>query len=54
VASGALAARAGVKPTDLPSLPDDHPVWADAAHYLAAMCANVVLTASPEVVGLRF
>jgi len=46
--SGALAKRAGVAPAGLRELADDHPVWDVAAHYLAALCANLVLTVSPE------
>jgi len=47
--SGSLAKRAGLASTaGLASLPDDHPVWDVAAHYLGALCANVVLLASPE------
>ncbi|KAJ1450394.1 hypothetical protein M885DRAFT_532431 [Pelagophyceae sp. CCMP2097] len=47
--SGALAARAGLASAkELGGLPDDHEVWDLCAHYLAAMCANLVLTASPE------
>eukprot|EP00927_Polykrikos_kofoidii_P051882 TRINITY_DN45659_c0_g1_i1.p1 TRINITY_DN45659_c0_g1~~TRINITY_DN45659_c0_g1_i1.p1 ORF type:complete len:359 (-),score=51.08 TRINITY_DN45659_c0_g1_i1:180-1208(-) len=45
----ALAERAGLaNPSDLSRLPDDHPVWKAAAHYLGALCANIVLMASPE------
>eukprot|EP00629_Pelagomonadales_sp_RCC1024_P017806 CAMPEP_0119282660 /NCGR_PEP_ID=MMETSP1329-20130426/27086_1 /TAXON_ID=114041 /ORGANISM="Genus nov. species nov., Strain RCC1024" /LENGTH=315 /DNA_ID=CAMNT_0007283323 /DNA_START=84 /DNA_END=1027 /DNA_ORIENTATION=+ len=48
-ASGALAKRAGLADTSgLKDLPDDHAVWDCAAHYLACMCANLVLTASPQ------
>jgi len=47
--SGSLAKRAGLASTaGLATLPDDHPVWDVAAHYLGALCANVVLLASPE------
>ena len=39
-ASGALAKRAGLRDASgLKDLPDDHPVWDVAAHYLAALCA---------------
>eukprot|EP00698_Gefionella_okellyi_P002041 TRINITY_DN1191_c0_g1_i1.p1 TRINITY_DN1191_c0_g1~~TRINITY_DN1191_c0_g1_i1.p1 ORF type:complete len:289 (+),score=56.34 TRINITY_DN1191_c0_g1_i1:48-914(+) len=48
VASGSLAKRAGVSKEDLPSLPDSHPVWEAAAHYLAVCCANVTMTLSPQ------
>ena len=48
-ASGALAKRAGLADTSgLKDLDDDHEVWDVAAHYLAAMCANLILTASPQ------
>jgi len=29
-------------------LPDDHPVFEIEAYYLAQMCANLILTVSPE------
>lgn len=51
-ATRALARRAHCDPDDLKSLPDDHPVWDAAAHYLASMCANLVLVASPEKIVL--
>lgn len=48
-ASGALMRRAGLaNSSGLKDLPDDSPVWDTAAHYIAAMCANLVLTASPQ------
>jgi len=51
--SVALAKRAGLTSTaGLRDLPDDHPVWEAAAHYLGALCANVVLIASPEKIVL--
>ena len=46
--SHALAKLAGVAPEDLPSLPDDHPVWECAAHALASCCATLVMVVSPE------
>lgn len=47
--SAALAKRAGLQGTHgLANLDDDHPVWDYAAHYIAAMCANLVLTVSPQ------
>ena len=52
-ASGALAKRAGLRDTSgLKDLPDDHPVWDVAAHYLAALCANFILVVSPEKIVL--
>ena len=46
--SAALAKRAGVTKKQLASLPDEHPVWDTCAHYMAALCANLVLTVSVE------
>ena len=52
-ASGALAKRAGLSDASgLKDLPDDHPVWDVAAHYLAALCANLILVVSPEKIVL--
>ena len=52
-ASGALAKRAGLRDASgLKDLPDDHPVWDVAAHYLAALCANLILVVSPEKIVL--
>jgi len=47
-ASSAIAQRAGVPTPELAALPDSHPVWDEAAHYLAGLCANLILIASPE------
>lgn len=33
---------------DAKALPDDHPVFALEAHYLAQMCVNLITTLSPE------
>ena len=46
--SVAVAARAGVPLTSLPSLTDSHEVWDICAYYIAALCANLILTVSPE------
>ena len=52
-ASGALAKRAGLRDASgLKDLGDDHPVWDVAAHYLAALCANLILVVSPEKIVL--
>ena len=46
--TGALAQRAGVAPAELANLADDHPIWEQAAYYLAQLCMTVVLTVSAE------
>jgi len=44
-AGPAIAARVG---GDAKNLPDDHPTFEIEAYYLAQMCANLILTLSPE------
>lgn len=44
-AGPALGARAG---GDAKALPDDHPIFRLEAHYLAQMCANLIVTLSPQ------
>ena len=44
-AGPALGARANGNAKELP---DDHPLFALEAHYLAQMCVNLILTVSPE------
>ena len=44
-AGPAIAARVG---GDARNLPDDHPTFEIEAYYLAQMCANLILTMSPE------
>lgn len=47
--SHSLAKRAGLSdPSQLQALPDGHPVWVAAAHYLGVLCANITLMVSPE------
>ena len=44
-----VASHAEIKDRrQLAELPDDDPVWDTAAYYLGALCANLVLIASPE------
>ena len=38
----------GVSAAELASLPDDDDIWEHAAHYLAGMCVNLILTLAPE------
>jgi len=52
VATGALAARLNIPASDLPKLADSDPVWEITGHYLAALCANLILTVSPSVIVL--
>jgi hypothetical protein len=47
--SAGLATRAGCSIDDLKNLPDDHEVWDVAAHYLASLCANMVILCSSFV-----
>ena len=37
---------------DAKDLPDDHPVFAMEAHYLAQMCVNLIVTVSPQKIVL--
>eukprot|EP00455_Lapot_gusevi_P018088 TRINITY_DN197_c0_g1_i5.p1 TRINITY_DN197_c0_g1~~TRINITY_DN197_c0_g1_i5.p1 ORF type:complete len:298 (-),score=82.42 TRINITY_DN197_c0_g1_i5:219-1112(-) len=46
----ALADRAGIPPSELRNLPDDHPVWNMQAFYLAQLCSSLILLLSPEVI----
>ena len=48
VGSGALAKRRGIEASQLAELPDDDEIWDYAAHYLAGLCVNLILTVSPE------
>ena len=55
--SGAIALRKGLDPAlpadrrKLAELSDDDPVWDVTAHYLAGLCMNLILIASPEKIG---
>lgn len=49
----ALSQRAGLdSPDGLQDLPDTHPVWQQAAHYLAGVCVSIILVASAEKIVL--
>lgn len=50
--SVAIAARLGAPMSELPAVSDAHPVWDTTAHYIAALCATLVLVASPEKIVL--
>lgn len=45
VSGPALSARTGLPPADIP---DDHPVWEEAAKELGALCHNLVFTVLPQ------
>eukprot|EP01038_Epipyxis_sp_PR26KG_P011221 gene11221-15057_t len=48
----ALSNRVGCSIHDLPSLPDDHEIWDICAYYLAQLCVNLILIASPEHISI--
>jgi fructokinase len=50
VSTGALVSRVGRPATELPQVPDTDPAWEKTGSYLAALCANLVLTVSPSVI----
>jgi len=50
VHSKAIAARAGVRQTELHTLPDDHDVWEKAGYYLGTLCLNITYLLSPHVI----
>lgn len=50
--TGALSRRVSVAAADLPSLPDDHELWDTCAHYIAQLCAALVLISSVEHISI--
>ena len=50
VNSNALAARVGVQPSELGTLPDSHRVWEIAGYYLGVLCVNLTYVLSPDVI----
>lgn len=48
--SGALALRANCSIQELPLLTDDHEIWDITAYYIAQLCVNLILIASPELI----
>ena len=42
-ASAAMARRCGCGVSELAGVPDEHPAWDAAAHYIAALCATLTL-----------
>ncbi|GKT34921.1 ROK family like protein [Aduncisulcus paluster] len=46
--ASSIAKRAGIDPSELKSLPDDHDVWNNVAHYLAHLCLNITLMWRPK------
>jgi fructokinase len=49
---GSLAKRLNCSKKDLPTIPDDDPVWDKCAYYIAALCVNLTLIASPERISI--
>eukprot|EP01097_Dermamoeba_algensis_P007171 TRINITY_DN4496_c0_g3_i1.p1 TRINITY_DN4496_c0_g3~~TRINITY_DN4496_c0_g3_i1.p1 ORF type:complete len:174 (+),score=49.32 TRINITY_DN4496_c0_g3_i1:457-978(+) len=52
VASGAVAKRKQITPSEIPSIPDDDPVWDSFAFYLAQLCNTLTLILSPHEIVL--
>ena len=52
VSSGALCQRLQCTIHELPNFPDEHPVWDTTAYYIAQLCCNLVLLASPEHISI--
>ena len=46
--AAAIARRCGCDMSQLAQIPDDHPAWDAAAHYVAGICATLVMVASPQ------
>jgi fructokinase len=49
---GSLAKRLNCKKSELPSIPDDHEVWDKCSYYIAQLCLNLTLIASPERISI--
>jgi fructokinase len=49
---GALAKRLNISKRDLPAVADDHVIWNYTAYYIAQLCANLTLIASPERISI--
>ena len=50
VSNVSIAKRLGKTVHDLPNVAEDHEVWGTIAYYLAQLCLNLTLIASPEVI----
>mmetsp|Transcript_31925 Transcript_31925/g.67917 ORF Transcript_31925/g.67917 Transcript_31925/m.67917 type:complete len:343 (-) Transcript_31925:253-1281(-) len=46
--SESIAKRAGVKPSELEDLPDDHEVWSQVGYLLGGLCASLIAMCSVE------
>jgi fructokinase len=46
--ASAIAKRCGCSMNELSRVPDDHPAWDAAAHYVAGLCATLVMVVSPQ------
>lgn len=52
VSNHAIAERSGIDASELSTLSDEDDVWVKVAYYLAQLCLNLTLIASPEVIVL--
>jgi fructokinase len=48
ISNGALATRLGLERHELANVSDDNSVWDFCAFYIAQLCSNLILIASPE------
>ena len=46
--AAAVAKRCGVAVSELSNVADDDDAWDATAHYVAGLCANLILTTSPQ------
>lgn len=50
--AGALAKRLRIKPSELADVKDDDEIWEVFAYYIGALCMNLALMVSPNVIVL--
>jgi len=50
--AGALSSRLGIKPSELHTIKDTHPIWDIEAYYLGQLCATLTCVVSPHVIVL--
>ncbi|KYQ92109.1 hypothetical protein DLAC_06949 [Tieghemostelium lacteum] len=52
VSTGAISKRVNLNADQIPTLSDQDPVWKVIAHYLAELCANLIMSLSPKIIVL--